>query len=103
MANAFCDDMRTAGIKTSVERFLAEFRESPVRYRAMVTEHFAGTIPNEVTGILNSFAEHVSQVRRYDTENLYHLPQSAGDGAHLAAIMAAATAEVRALNDILGL
>lgn len=103
MLSSFRDEIVAEGLEKRVERFIREFGTVPGAYRAKLTIRFPDKVPAEVAGILGSFAEHVSDIRQNDMEQLYNDDTGLADVAIVMAKMAAATAEVRALNDILGL
>jgi hypothetical protein len=103
IVGAFTSEIFDRGVRSCVVRFLEEFSAIPGAYKVHVAERFKGEVPAEVKGILASVAEHVSDLQQNLTEGQYSEDTSGFGLATAAAKMAVTTAEVRALNHILGI
>ncbi len=103
IVGAFTSEISDKGVRNCVERFLEEFVAIPGAYKVHVAERFKGDVPAEVVGILASVAEHVSDLQQNLAEGHYSDDTRGFGLATAAAKMAATTADVRALNHILGI
>lgn len=103
IVGAFTGEISDKGARRCVECFLEEFAAIPDTYKVHVAKRFKGDVPVEVAGILASIAEHVSDLQQNLSEGQYSYDTSGFGLATAAAKMAVTTAEVRALNHILGI
>lgn len=102
IVGAFTSEISDKGVGSCVVRFLEEFIGIPDTYKVHVAERFKDDVPAEVAGILASVAEHVSDLQQNLAEGHYSDDTRGFGLATAAAKMAVTTAEVRALNHILG-
>jgi len=103
LVGAYTEEIFNEGVKGRVKRFLEEFGRVPDVYKSKLAGHFNGDVPAKVVGILGSVAEHVGDFQQNLAEDLYNDDTSMLGLARVAAKMAATTADIRALNHILGL
>jgi|GEM_PF-2576108 len=83
-------------------RFMDRYKAVPVKYPDYLKKHFGDNILTEVQGIMDAICERIAESKvLHDTHDVdVQLPLVSRNA--ILAEMATTTAEVRALNDILG-